>query len=477
MKKFALIFLLAAAGFPLCAQKASVQPPRGESRPFKAPAIVQDSLPNGLRIVFMRVNELPLVELNLIIGAGLLRDPVPKQGLAQLAARLIVKRTATRTRNEIADGFSALGSTISTFAGYEYSQIYVRSLASTIPRTVDLLADICINSRPQESDLTTEIRALSAASAQVSMNPGEQTTVETLSLLFGEEHPLARSLFTQPRHLNSITPEDIASFMDSYYRPNNATLIVTGNMDYSAIRALFADRFGTWKRGVVPPLPLFATRNAPDSRAVVLEEPSLKIATIRMGYPAPVRASALFPACAVMDRIFGGGSESVLTNTFWREHKIHPGFFSTLGTFASRNYFIIGGYAPATKIDSVLMFLDQAIDRMCGGTLPKGSLDRVKRELTDGYEFEFATNKRAQKQLQEALLIGDLKGLDTYRQRIESLTAEDVAAAARAVFRSAPPVVAVAGSSELLVEKLRARLGRDVITKSLRAKNAEEDPR
>ena len=106
------------------------------------PNVTIDSLSNGMRVLFCRVNDLPLMEITLMIDAGIMREAVGAEGIAQLMGKLIFSGTPKRTRNDIVSDLSTLASTLNSSTGYENTRLIMRCLARNFLQSIDILADL-----------------------------------------------------------------------------------------------------------------------------------------------------------------------------------------------------------------------------------------------------------------------------------------------------------------------------------------------
>src|SRR5262245_14454062 len=250
----ALIALLFALLFSGAAINASAQstslPPVGAERPFAPAARVERTLPNGLRIVTMRYGAVPKLTAMLTIESGLAVDAADKAGLAQFVLDLAQEGTTTRSSEQIKREVFAMGASLSATAGQDASTFQVRGLTTTLPQMLTVLADVVRNPTfPQgELDLlkSTTAQRLQAqpASPQFVNNKLFRHT------LFGD-HPYARTGVT-PESLPNIDRNAITTYHQTYYRPNNAFLIVVGDVAADAVVAAAEKAFGSWERRALP---------------------------------------------------------------------------------------------------------------------------------------------------------------------------------------------------------------------------------
>src|SRR5688572_2336941 len=225
-------------------------PPVGAERPFAPAPRAERTLPNGLRITVLRHTTVPKVTAILAIQSGLAVEPAEKAGLAQFVVDLAQEGTTTRSSEQIKREVFGLGANLTGFAGQDVSTFQVRGLNNTLPQMLAIMADVVRNPTfPQgELDLlkantAQRLQAQTASPQYVNNKLFRQT-------LFGA-HPYARIGVT-PDTLPAIDRQSIVSFQQAYYRPNNATLIVVGDVAADAVFAAAEKAFGSWERRALP---------------------------------------------------------------------------------------------------------------------------------------------------------------------------------------------------------------------------------
>lgn len=444
-------------------RKAPVAAGKGSTSPSRAfPAVTSDTLSNGLRVLYCRVNELPLMEITLMIDAGILRENPGAEGLSQLMGKLIFSGTPTRPRNKIIADLSTQGSTLTSSTGYENTRLIMRCLSKNVRQSIDILADVVANATPTERDVTSTVQGMHAALAASAMNAGEFATLSMLAGLFGEGHPIARPPYGSQEGISRLTLAEVTAFYSTYYRPNNAVLLITGDANYSALKSVLEDRFSQWMRAAVPPRALPAPPSAVRP-VLAIRQPEQRYATLRLGVRCPSIADADAPALLVLNQILGGAKTSRLGRMFWSEHLVMPTFFSTVGFSAAGGYLAILGSTPAARADSVLLWMDDVLHTLGKGPVSPGELAEAKRVLTAGSDFDPATNRDMQAHLQEAVQHGlPPNSAFVLQNRIAAVRADEVTALARRLFAKERRSLVLSGDADRFLPALRQRFGDDV---------------
>lgn len=240
----------------------------------------------------------------LTVRAGLALDPAGKAGLAQFVADTAQEGTATRSSEQLKREVLGMGASLSGFAGQDSTTFQMRGLSESMPRMMALLADVVRNPAfPQaevdllKANIAQQLRAQMASPQAVSNKVFRQS-------LFGE-HPYARTGPTL-ESLPAIERASIAGYHSTYYRPNNAFLVVIGDAAPEAVFAAAEQAFGSWARAVVPEMKAPAMPVTKGRRLVFVQRPNSVQSSISIGNfttrfrPWPRAASIVGrPMCAM----------------------------------------------------------------------------------------------------------------------------------------------------------------------------------
>ncbi|HEY0385242.1 MAG TPA: pitrilysin family protein, partial [Pyrinomonadaceae bacterium] len=218
-------------------------------KPLNIPKPYETTLPNGLQVVIVEEPRLPLVSYRLAFRTGSAYDPTELPGLSSLMADLLNEGTETRTSRQIADEVARLGATLSAGVNSDYTTVAASALATYGDQILDLLADITLHpSFPaNELELSRQNRkqGLIAQRAQPSFLASERLS----RILFGQ-HPYA-TISATPESLDAISREKLIGFHRAMFIPNNAVLIVVGDVKHEAVLKRVTDLFGKWAQATV----------------------------------------------------------------------------------------------------------------------------------------------------------------------------------------------------------------------------------
>lgn len=400
-------------------------PPPLVSKPLNVPKPYETTLPNGLQVVIVEEPRLPLVSYRLAFRTGSANDPTDLPGLSSLMADLLNEGTETRTSKQIADEVARLGATLTAGVNSDYTTIAASALSMYGDQILDLMADITLHpSFPAgELELSRQNRkqGLIAQRAQPSFLASERLS----RILFGQ-HPYA-TISATPASLDAMTRDKLISFHRAMLIPNNAVLIVVGNVRRDDALKRINALFGKWAKGQA------ATENFPapparTTRAIyVVDRPGSAQSNIVIANPAINRSSPDYFPMLIMHTILGSNPSSRLFMNL-REGKGYTyGAYSnldarrSLGTFRS----MAEVRTPVTG-DSLKEFFYE-LERIRTEPVSEKELKDAKSYLAGVFPIRIETQEGLIDQLVQIKMFGlPADYLQTYRDRVSSVTAADI---------------------------------------------------
>jgi zinc protease len=249
MKRFFLrlfVFGTIAAG-SLAAQipDRSKPPELGPPAPLKLPAIQHFTLSNGLPVVMMEKHSVPLVQIDLLVNTGSAMDPQKQSGLASLTAAMMDEGAGSRSALQLADAIDYLGASISVSAGQHTSVVALHTPVSKLDSALSLMGDIAIRPTFPKEELDRIRKERLTVLAQWHDQPGTIAWIAFNQALYGSHHPYGLPSMGNEQSLRAFRVGDLKRFHQSYFHPDNATLIVVGDVSQSTIRRKLEAVFGS----------------------------------------------------------------------------------------------------------------------------------------------------------------------------------------------------------------------------------------
>jgi zinc protease len=399
-------------------------PKPGVNPRFALPAIEKQKLSNGLEIWVVRQTELPIVSINMVFKSGGTVDPTGKTGLASLTAGLISNGTKNRTAVEIANQLQEIGATAGTSSDWDSANISMQTLTKNIDRVLDIYSDVIVNPTFPENELETARQRALIGLRQSRDNPNAIASVVYNQLLYEKNHPYGTSLGGTQASISSINQSDLMNFYQTYYRPNNAVLIVVGDTTMSAIRPKIESAFANWKPGQVP-----ATR-VPDAAAFdrpgiyVVDKPGAAQSVITIGQVGVSRGNPDFYALQVMNSILGG---RLFMNL--REDKGYT--YGAFSNFAFRRgagpFMASADVQTAVTKESIIEFLKELNGIRGAIPITPEEFEAKKKSLILGFPRNFETNGQITSQLSPLVTYNSPDSyFNDYITKVNAVTIADV---------------------------------------------------
>ena len=291
-----------------------------EAPDVKLPAAQRITLPNGLAVLVLPKRDLPLVQMNLVLNAGTARDDTARLGLASLTAAMLDEGAAGKSALDIADAFEMLGARFSIGAGTHSASLSLRAPAQRFPDALRLAADVLLRPDFPQAELERLRKERLTALIRRYDQPAAIASVLASNKLFGNAHPYGRSSVGSAASLRSITTADLRAFYERHYRPNNATVILVGDIDAETAQRLVENTFGSWQRREVAPLRVTDASQVKGRIVYVVDKPGAAQSVVQLGRIGVARTTRDYFALEVMNTILGGSFTSRLNQNL-REDK------------------------------------------------------------------------------------------------------------------------------------------------------------
>src|ERR1700754_71727 len=245
-----LALLIFAFGVSAQTPQATPPPPAApRSGTFPKPA--EQTLPNGLRVIVIERRESPLVSAQLLVKNGGEVDPAELAGLADMTANLLTKGTQSRDATKIAQEVESLGGSLDSGARWDSSYAQVGVMSTKIPQAMEILADVV--RRPTfKSEEVERLRQQYLDNLTLALgDPGSIARFVAARVVFGDS-PYGHPLSGTTESLTRITAADIAKMHSRYYRPDNAIVVIGGDIAAKDGFALATKYFGDWSKPTTP---------------------------------------------------------------------------------------------------------------------------------------------------------------------------------------------------------------------------------
>lgn len=284
-------------------------PPPAQPRSVSFPKPVEKTLPNGLRVIVVERLGTPLIAAQLIIKNGGEADPSELAGLSNMTADLLTKGTEKRGATQIAEAIEALGGSLDSSARWDASRVGVNVMSSKISSATEILADVVRRPTFKEEEIE-RLRQQTLDDLIIELGePGAIARYVAARIVFGDA-PYGKPLGGKPETIARIGRDDIVKFHRGYYRPDNAILVLGGNLKAKEGFKLAEQYFGDWQKPSEP-LPVMSPAKPlaiAGPRVIVIDKPDAGQAAVAVVRPGITRQDPDYFIGIVTNSVLSGYS-------------------------------------------------------------------------------------------------------------------------------------------------------------------------
>jgi zinc protease len=311
-------------------------------------------LSNGLTVLYSERPGLPLVAANLVLHAGSGVNPVDRPGLASMTARMLQQGTTTRSALQIADRAADLGATLNSGAGTDTTGVSTRSLSRNFPDALELLADVALHPSFPQAEIERVRSERLTGIVQEKDEPFALAMRVLTSALYGPRHTYGYPDSGTTESIKAISREDVEHFWQQNYLPDDAALLVTGNIKLASLKPLLEKRFGAWKAGRPAP-PALGSPETTDAKLILVDRPGAPQTTLVCFSMGLARSTPDYAPVEVMNTDLGGLFSSRINMNLREAHGYTYGAGSFFNYHRSAGPFVVfsdvrtDATAPATS--------------------------------------------------------------------------------------------------------------------------------
>lgn len=401
-------------------------------------AVSSFTLPNGLMVVVIPDHRAPVVTHMVWYRAGSADEPPGKSGIAHYLEHLMFKGTKANPEGAFSKKVSEVGGQENAFTSHDYTAYYQRVAADKLPLVMELEADRMQNLALEPKTSATELKVvLEERSMRTDNDPSSQLS-EAVDAALYRNHPYRIPVIGWRPEIEKLTVADAVAFYNRYYTPNNAILVVAGDVEEKAVRDMALNTYGRVPRradpgqrirprdpylpGVARVVSLADERVSQPSWRRVFEVPSERTA-------APGESESL----EILADVLGGGATSRLYRTLVADKGLaaQAGAWYQSGALDDGKLMIYAVPRDGVSLED----LGKAVDAVVADLVAKGP---TEEEITRSARKVYAEAIRAQDNQatlarifgQELAIGGTVDDVRSWPTRIRKVTADQVKAAA-----------------------------------------------
>jgi predicted Zn-dependent peptidase len=403
----------------------SKPPELGPPPSLTLPPIQRLKLSNGMPVVLMEKHQVPVVQINVIVNAGSAHDPARQGGLASMAAAMMEEGAGSRNALQFADAVDYLGANISVNAGMHTTTVSLYTPLSKLDSALALFADVVL--RPLFPADELERNRLERLTALQQWHDQPRIIGSNLFnlTLFGKNHPYGPPTMGDEAAMRSFMVDNLKAFHAKYFKPNNATLIVVGDVVPQTLLPKLDALLGNWKSGEAPQANWTDAPQVDSRKIYLVDKPGAAQSIIRIGRIGVARSTEDYFAIVVMNTILGGSFTSRLNNNLREQHGYAYGANSRFSFLPLPGAFTASSDVQTDVTDKALTEFFKELTNI--PNVSDEELTRAKNYVALGYPSDFQSVGEIAGKLSE-LVIYNLPDtyFNTFTQKILAVTKGDV---------------------------------------------------
>lgn len=445
--------------FTLAPEAERAKPP-GVGDPVQPvlPRPAEKTLANGLRVIVARSSDLPLVTADLTVKAGAWADPEGLAGAANMMAGMLTEGTRTRSAQQIASQTESLGASLSSGGGLESSSVTLSAMPDKLPAALAIMADVTQNPAFAAEELERQREQALDGLRVAYQQPGSVAGFAAAPVIFGGT-PFGHAPQGTPQSLPRLKPADLARLHAAWFRPDNAVLVLTGDISAEQGFAVAEKAFGGWRKPAVPlaGAPAIAPMGKP--RAIAIDIPGVGQASVNVMKPAISRNDPDYYPAMVATTVLGGGYSARLNQEIRIKRGLSYGARASLSTARTTGSFRASAQTKNESAPEVLDLINAELTRLAAAPASADELKARKSVLVGDYGRDLATSGGLADILGNLALYGvPLDEVGRYTRQVEAVDAAQVQAFAKRAFDPAEASVVVAGDARAFSAPLKAKL-------------------
>ncbi|QXP71371.1 insulinase family protein [Polaribacter sp. R2A056_3_33] len=449
-KQIISLIALIAMSFATTAQiDRSQQPKPGPAPKVQLGKSEKFTLSNGLQVIMVENHKLPRASASLTID----NKPVvegDKAGVSSIMGSLLGRGTKNITKDEFNEKVDFLGAGVNFYS----SGASARSLTKYFPEILELMADGVINSQFTQEEFEKEIKITLDGLKSDEKNVTSTARRVESALLYGKNHPYGE--FISKETVNNITLDDVKTNYNTYYKPNNAYLIIVGDINIKATKKLVKSLFKKWEKSDIPEVTFKKPENVSKTEINFINMPNAVQSEVVVANNIDLKLGDKdYYAALLASNILGGGGTARLFMNLREDKGYTYGSYSSVRQSKVAATFRASASVRNVVTDSSIVEIKKEIDKIRTEKVTEEELKNAKAQYVGNFVMDVqkpATAASFALNIARYNLPTDF--YENYLTNINAVTAEDVQNAALKYFKSDEARIIVTGKAIDVLDNL-----------------------
>jgi len=413
---------------------------------------------SGIDVHFIKKDELPIIQLNVLIEAGSKFDPEGKEGLAYLTSLMIDEGAGEYDSIEFNKQMNMLGSSLCISCDHDYCYFSLLSLTENFEKSIELMSLVLKQPRFGNEDFKREKKKLLNILLQAQNDPEDVVHKVFESKVYGTFNKYGNSIPGSIESIEKITLEDVKKYYDSNIIKKNPSIIVTGNIDETNLLKQLNEKF-SFINSTENVTELEYSVKTNSTTVFVVDKSDAPQTEIRIGHPVNHRNNPDYYARLLMNLILGGQFSSRLNANLREKRGLTYGVRSFFSYNKQGGYFCVSASVDTAKTFEAVSEITEELNGI-RNEITNTELEFAKSSVIKKYPLNFETYGQIASNMITKLVynLGN-NYFETYTERIKSIEVDEVLEAARSNIKPDNLVIVLVGNKEVISKQLTGLTG------------------
>jgi len=419
----------------------------------------KETLSNGLNLVVAKQENIPIVSFNLLLDAGYAADQYSAPGTSSMVMSMLDEGTEKMDALEISDRASEIGAIISSGAGIDTSSVSMNALRENLDDSLKLYSEIILEPSFPDRELE-RIRNQKLAQIQQEKNQPFGIALRVLpELLYGESHAYSLPLTGSgtEESVMQIDRQSLINYHNEWFKPNNATMIIVGDVEMDQMKPMLEKHFKNWKSGIVPEKDIADVTVAKSDSVYLIDRPGSQQSIVLAANIAPGKGDSDDLAIESMNDVIGGSFTSRINMNLREDKGWAYGARTTLLQTKGQRPFI--AYAPVQTdktAESIIEIKQELSEFLTTNPVTEDELQKVKDNNTLSLPGRWETVRAISSDLSQIITYGLPDDYwDTYTNKVRNLSSKKLQDAAEKAIKPDNLIWVIVGDLSEIEDKVR----------------------
>ena len=401
--------------------------------------VVKEILPNGLRVIIEPLREFSSVSIGIWVLTGSRDEEISQSGISHLIEHLAFKGTASRSAKQIALEIDSFGGSLNAFTSKEFTSFYARVLGESLYQSMDVLADITLNSLFSADELSKEKDVILQEISMVEDTPDD--LIHDLHCQeFWMDQGLGRPILGTPDSLSAVGRDHVLDFHTNRYRAGQMFIAASGALDPDSFLREVRDTFGSLEKGD-PPVSRGHVKATP---GICVRNRPVEQVHCCVGYEGLAADDDRRYIMYLLNSVLGGGMSSRLFQKIREEYGLAYSIYSYHSAYQDTGLHTVYCGTSPEGFPKALEIIRDEITRLSDEVIPEFELSTCKRQLKGNLLLGLeSTGNRMNQLARNEIYSGRHITTEEISEGIEAVTADDIRTLAAALFTKDPAVTVI----------------------------------